>query len=343
MSESVDIDWSSIDRLKRSDLQRLCKELSLPIKATSKNADIIEALKKYKEDIDKKESEKTISAAGATKKDKEPQQQKSEEEQEKEIRDEFNRDLENVNKTTTETDNIEKESTKTTTEDGTSTKNTSLSDENKNEDEMIEVDNYSNRDNNIEIDTEMQSDDIQPPQQKQQTTKPKHIELTEDPILELESLPIPDEHIDDSNTIKRVVAPHQVKNDDLINNNNNSDSTSTTTVTEEVPKEKTTHIGLKFRNYTPKDTTLVKYTLKKAEVPPIVDELMNRLKLLESGEELPISFAPKKINWDLKRDVNQKLSKLDKKTNNAIYQLIKLKLEKEGDTTLLTKQMEKVK
>ncbi|KYQ92996.1 hypothetical protein DLAC_05598 [Tieghemostelium lacteum] len=45
----LDIDWENIDKLKRGDLQRLCKELNLPIKGTSKNTELLEALKQYRD------------------------------------------------------------------------------------------------------------------------------------------------------------------------------------------------------------------------------------------------------------------------------------------------------
>ena len=37
-------------------------------------------------------------------------------------------------------------------------------------------------------------------------------------------------------------------------------------------------------------------------------------------------MAPKRPNWDLKRDVEQKLAKLEKKTQASIAQLISTKL-----------------
>ena len=42
------------------------------------------------------------------------------------------------------------------------------------------------------------------------------------------------------------------------------------------------------------------------------------------------SMAPKKINWDLKRDIQSKLSKLEKRTQKAIVEMLKERLEKEA-------------
>lgn len=45
-------------------------------------------------------------------------------------------------------------------------------------------------------------------------------------------------------------------------------------------------------------------------------------------------MAPKKPNWDLKRDVEKKLEKLDRKTQRAIYEIIRQRLEGDKDANL---------
>lgn len=45
-------------------------------------------------------------------------------------------------------------------------------------------------------------------------------------------------------------------------------------------------------------------------------------------------MAPKKPNWDLKRDVEKKLEKLDRKTQRAIYEIIRQRLENDTDANL---------
>jgi coiled-coil domain-containing protein 12 len=42
-------------------------------------------------------------------------------------------------------------------------------------------------------------------------------------------------------------------------------------------------------------------------------------------------LAPKKANWDLRRDVEKKLAKLDKRTQRAILETIRQRLTDEGD------------
>jgi coiled-coil domain-containing protein 12 len=42
------------------------------------------------------------------------------------------------------------------------------------------------------------------------------------------------------------------------------------------------------------------------------------------------SIAPKKINWDLKRDISEKLEKLERRTQKAIVRILKERLELEA-------------
>lgn len=43
------------------------------------------------------------------------------------------------------------------------------------------------------------------------------------------------------------------------------------------------------------------------------------------------SIAPKKVNWDLKRDIAKKLNKLERRTQKAIVDLLRERLEKEAE------------
>lgn len=45
-------------------------------------------------------------------------------------------------------------------------------------------------------------------------------------------------------------------------------------------------------------------------------------------------MAPKKANWDLRRDVEKKLEKLDRRTQKAILETIRQRLTNEGETDL---------
>ena len=41
-------------------------------------------------------------------------------------------------------------------------------------------------------------------------------------------------------------------------------------------------------------------------------------------------WAPKKVNWDLKRDIQEKMEKLERRTQRAIVQLLRERLEQEA-------------
>ncbi|KAI9256929.1 mRNA splicing factor [Sporodiniella umbellata] len=101
---------------------------------------------------------------------------------------------------------------------------------------------------------------------------------------------------------------------------------------------------LKFRSYIPNDEQL-KSLVNIATPNDIGDTVESETKHLtkealaehaeKEKEEVDLfNLAPKKPNWDLKRDVEKKLTKLDKKTQKAIYEIIRLRLEKDGNQNL---------
>lgn len=78
---------------------------------------------------------------------------------------------------------------------------------------------------------------------------------------------------------------------------------------------------LKFRNYSVKDD---KITHEKATVanPPKYEQPVVEDNMEAEGEELLLSVAPKKPNWDLRRDVEPKLAKLERRTQRAMIQIM---------------------
>lgn len=46
----------------------------------------------------------------------------------------------------------------------------------------------------------------------------------------------------------------------------------------------------------------------------------------EAQDEEELNIAPKKVNWDLKRDVEKKLEKLNRRTQRAIVEIIRERL-----------------
>jgi coiled-coil domain-containing protein 12 len=94
-------------------------------------------------------------------------------------------------------------------------------------------------------------------------------------------------------------------------------------------KEPNPHEGrLKFRNYVPRDHLLRELRIEAAALPSMVGEINRKLIMMEGrrGEDL-LALAPKKPNWDLKRDIERKLDALEKRTQRAIVLLLKQKLE----------------
>ncbi|CAG9559680.1 unnamed protein product [Danaus chrysippus] len=90
----------------------------------------------------------------------------------------------------------------------------------------------------------------------------------------------------------------------------------------------------KFRSYKPQDENLQKEKLQDAEPAQVEEEVKD---LVEAGKEKVVlqdldisSLAPRKPDWDLKRDVAKKLEKLERRTQKAIAELIWERL-KEGN------------
>lgn len=92
-----------------------------------------------------------------------------------------------------------------------------------------------------------------------------------------------------------------------------------------------------FRNYTPSDSTLKPGVLPKPNLVEIENEIKEQLEnarpqaLIESEIDLA-TLAPQKIDWDLKRDAEKKLKILEKRTQNAIIELIKERLKETKST-----------
>ncbi|CAH2071170.1 unnamed protein product, partial [Iphiclides podalirius] len=114
--------------------------------------------------------------------------------------------------------------------------------------------------------------------------------------------------------------------------------TEDTTLSNEPKSEAVVLPKPKFRSYRPQDETLQEAKLEDAE-PAVVD---NEVKdLLEAGKEKVVlqdldisSLAPRKPDWDLKRDVAKKLEKLERRTQKAIAELIWERLKQGSDDNL---------
>ncbi|XP_031829424.1 coiled-coil domain-containing protein 12 [Nomia melanderi] len=87
----------------------------------------------------------------------------------------------------------------------------------------------------------------------------------------------------------------------------------------------------KFRSYKPQDDSLKEKVLEEAKPGNVEAEVQDQLSAANTKvviEELDISnLAPRKPDWDLKRDVAKKLEKLERRTQKAIAELIRERLK----------------
>ncbi|XP_014272195.1 coiled-coil domain-containing protein 12 [Halyomorpha halys] len=88
-----------------------------------------------------------------------------------------------------------------------------------------------------------------------------------------------------------------------------------------------------FRNYTPNDEKLKETILEPAKPGNVEEEIKDQLEAANTRviiEDLDItSLAPRKPDWDLKRDAAKKLERLEKRTQRAIAELIRERLKSE--------------
>ncbi|XP_046846487.1 coiled-coil domain-containing protein 12-like [Xenia sp. Carnegie-2017] len=91
---------------------------------------------------------------------------------------------------------------------------------------------------------------------------------------------------------------------------------------------------IKFRNYQPKDEALKEQKLSGAKPLSVEQEVKEHVEKGKSDvvNEVDLSnLAPRKPDWDLKRDVAKKLEKLERRTQRAIIELIRSRLQEEGN------------
>jgi len=90
-------------------------------------------------------------------------------------------------------------------------------------------------------------------------------------------------------------------------------------------------LNMKFRNYVPHDKQLQEGKL----APPVLPKFEDPVAAAPppSAEEDPfVNIAPKKPNWDLRRDVHKKLDELERRTQKALHKLME-EQEKEKELT----------
>lgn len=95
-----------------------------------------------------------------------------------------------------------------------------------------------------------------------------------------------------------------------------------------------------FRSYKPLDEQFSDAILPPAEPSDVRDKVQDELDKENEGltmENLDFTnLAPRKPDWDLKRDIAPKLAKLDRKTQKAIAELIRERLKDEDLANAVT-------
>ncbi len=104
-----------------------------------------------------------------------------------------------------------------------------------------------------------------------------------------------------------------------------ADQTVATRVYSEAPT-------LRFRNYEPRSEQLQGLAIEKAVAPKVEDEVRVAEAVHEDATQEPLlNLAPKRPNWDLKRDLEPQMKRLRSMTDRSIVQLIAERVASEAD------------
>ena len=88
---------------------------------------------------------------------------------------------------------------------------------------------------------------------------------------------------------------------------------------------------IKFRSYQPENETVKEKKIQRVEAPDITKHIQLHLKTENEPLEFDIDLyklAPIKPDWDLKRNIEQEMIKLEMKTSRAIGEIVREKLQK---------------
>ena len=80
-----------------------------------------------------------------------------------------------------------------------------------------------------------------------------------------------------------------------------------------------------------KEQTEMHIDTLETETEKIIREASKEIENSQNDLDV-VKLAPKKVNWDLKRDLEQRMEKLEKQTQKAIDDLIKSRLAEEKTT-----------
>ncbi|XP_073295260.1 uncharacterized protein [Primulina huaijiensis] len=88
------------------------------------------------------------------------------------------------------------------------------------------------------------------------------------------------------------------------------------------------NVTMQFRNYLPHDKQLQEGKVTPPVLPKFEDPVLAAPPPEEKTEDPFLNIAPKKPNWDLRRDVQKKLDKLERRTQKAMLILMEREEEK---------------
>jgi len=78
---------------------------------------------------------------------------------------------------------------------------------------------------------------------------------------------------------------------------------------------------LKFRNYNVRDKQKIEHEVVAPALPPEYKAPEPEAAVKKRPQDVLANVAPKKPNWDLRRDVEKKLAKLERRTQRALVQI----------------------
>ncbi|GJP51322.1 hypothetical protein CLOM_g10481 [Closterium sp. NIES-68] len=88
-------------------------------------------------------------------------------------------------------------------------------------------------------------------------------------------------------------------------------------------KENEPAAEVRFRSYLPRDEQLMERKLPPAPLPKFQEPTASEPLILDPNEDPVTTIAPRKPNWDLRRDVAKRLAKLERRTQRAMIELMR--------------------
>ncbi|XP_073059172.1 uncharacterized protein [Primulina eburnea] len=125
---------------------------------------------------------------------------------------------------------------------------------------------------------------------------------------------------DDAAVVKPQQASTEGDRNDVVPQNQSDD--------EEEEDAGEDNVNMKFRNYLPHDKQLQEGKVTPPVLPKFEDPVLAAPPPEEKTEDPFLNIAPKKPNWDLRRDVQKRLDKLERRTQKAMLILMEREEQK---------------